>query len=165
MESLKLPNNLFSKSDLMQLMRELNSLNDFFVGAAARQTGNAMQLPKTSRIMNQLAELNGINLVDAQARKQLAQTLEELLRKAPAIRMSFATDPSPKTLEPVLVWLRTNIHPQLLLELGLQPSLAAGCMVRTPNKIYDFSLRTYLEKQSQFLTAMVTESVNRAGSA
>jgi hypothetical protein len=49
MEQLKLPVGIVNKGDVMRLQRELNALNDFFVGASARKTGTPMQLPKTTR--------------------------------------------------------------------------------------------------------------------
>jgi len=159
-EPLKLPNNLFGRGDIMNLSRELNSLNDFFIGAAARQAGTPMQAPKTTRLMEQLAELNKLNLLDEPTRKKLGDELDRLIQQAPNIHISFASEPSPKTLEPVLVWLRANIHPQIMLQVGLQPSIAAGCTVRTANKIFDFSLRSYLEKQSQYLAALVSGAVD-----
>ena len=160
MESLKLPTSLLNKGDVMRLMRELNALNDFFVGASVRQPGTAMQVPKTTATLNQLAELNKANLVDETTRKSLYTALGMLLNQAPNVHISFASEPSPKTLEPILIWLRNNVHPQLLLEVGLQPSIAAGCIVRTPNKIFDFSLRSYLDKQTQYLAALVTGAVD-----
>ncbi|HET9850011.1 MAG TPA: hypothetical protein VFP35_00035 [Candidatus Saccharimonadales bacterium] len=157
---LKLPTSLLDRGDLLSLIREVNSLSDFFVGANARQTGSPMQIPKTTRLLDQLVQLNQINLLEASSRKQLAADFEAILKTAPSVHMSFAMEPSPRSIEPLITWLRQNIHPQLLLQVGLQPQIAAGCILRTSNKIFDFSIRTYLEKQSQYLTALVAGTVN-----
>ncbi len=156
MEQFNLPSFLFNRGDVLRLIREVNSLNDFFVGAAARQTGTAMQVPKTTRLLDQLAEANQINLLDASARKKLQNQLEALLQQAPYIHMSFASEPTPRTIEPILNWLRANIHPHILLQVGVQPSIAAGCIVRTQNKMFDMSIRTYLQKQAKFLSILIS---------
>ncbi len=58
----------------------------------------------------------------------------------------------------LVVWLRANIHPQILVHLGLQPSIAAGCVVRTANKQFDFSLSEAFEKQRELLIASLKET-------
>ena len=160
MESLRIPTSLVNRTDVLRLLREINWLNDFFVGAAARQTGSPMQVPKTSRVLDQLAEINEVNLVDPGVRKRIVAELDKLLKTAPSVHISFASEPSPKTLEPILVWMRSNVHPQVLLQVGLQPAIAAGCVVRTPNRVFDFSLRSHLDKQAQYLTTLVTGSID-----
>jgi F0F1-type ATP synthase delta subunit len=159
-EQVKLPSTLFSKGDVMRLGRELNSLDDFFVGAAARAGGTPTQMPKTTRLLAQFAEVNQVNLLDAAARKSLQTHLKNLLEQAPNFHVSFASEPTPKTVEPILAWLRANIHPHILLQVGIQPSIAAGCMLRTPNRIIDMSIRSYMEKQSQYLASLVSGVVN-----
>lgn len=153
---LKLPSSVVSTSDITRLLRELNSLEDFFVGAAVRKTGVPMQLPKMTASLNQLASANNLNLLNAPHRQQLISRLKDIQSKAPQLHISFAVEPSPKILERILVWFRDNIHPQCLLQVGLQPTIAVGCVVRTPNKVFDMSMRTYLKQQEQYLVELIT---------
>jgi F0F1-type ATP synthase delta subunit len=102
-----------------------------------------------------LAEDNQLNLLEEAARKQLKSQLDDLMKRAPQLHISFATDPQPKVVEEILNWLRSNVHPETLLIIGLQPSIAAGCMLRTPNKIFDMSLRQHLENQESFLKKLI----------
>src|SRR4051812_37150452 len=99
MEPLKLPSTVISRVDVARLMRELTGLNDFFVGAGARTAGTSMQLPKLSRLIDQIARENNINLLDASHRKAMMERLKNIYDHAPSFHISFATEPSPKALE------------------------------------------------------------------
>jgi F0F1-type ATP synthase delta subunit len=160
MAPLKLPNGLTGRADAARLTRELNGLNDFFAGAKTRQAGSPVAMPRVSRLLQELAALNGLNLLDEPGRKQLQTQLAEIYEKAPSMHISFAVEPSPKALEQILIWMRQNIHPQSLLQVGLQPAIAAGCMLRTTNKVFDMSLRTHLRKQSQYLSELLGEEAH-----
>lgn len=161
MEPLKLPPSLIGLADIARLNRELNGLNDFFAGASHRPAGTASaQLPKISRLLDSLARENGVNLLDENARNSLRKRLDEVYEHAPSMHISFAVEPSPKSLEKILIWLRQNVHPQALLQVGLQPAIAAGCMLRTTNKVFDMSLRANLKKQSGYLTQLVRGAVD-----
>lgn len=161
MEPLRLPSSLVSLADVARLDRELNSLNDFFAASSRRPAGTASaQLPKISRLLDMLARENKVNLLDENARSELRGQLKEVYERAPSLHISFAIEPSPKALEKILVWMRQNIHPQALLQVGLQPAIAAGCMLRTNNKVFDLSLRSNLKKQSGYLTQLVEGAVS-----
>jgi len=159
-EHLRLPNTVISPVDVARLLRELNNLDDFFVSAKNRQAGTSMQLPKLSRQLDQLSHENEINLLDESHRAGLTQTLQSIHDKAPKLHMSFASEPSSKPFEQILLWLRKNIHPHTLVTIGLQPAIAAGCIVRTPNKIFDLSLRASLENQRPYLTRLIKGAVD-----
>jgi F0F1-type ATP synthase delta subunit len=73
---------------------------------------------------------------------------------------SFAAEPSARSFEPVLTWLRTNIHPQAMVQIGLQPAIAAGCVLRTPNRVFDMSLRSGLKKQEPYLARLIKGAVD-----
>lgn len=160
MEQLKLPAIVIGQSDIARLQRELNGLNDFFTSARARQTGISMQLPKLTRILNQLAHENGINLLEEPDRQKLSAALTALYEHAPSLHISFASEPSPKAMETLVLWVRANIHPHALILVGLQPSVAAGCFLRTPNKVFDLSLRTTLKKSEPYLIKLIAGAVS-----
>lgn len=152
---LKLPLSVISQVDVARLLRELNGLNDFFVGAAARKAGASMQAPASSRVLEQIAADNKFNLFEEKSRKELQAKLNEILGKAPLLHISFAAEPSPRALERILGWLRENIHPQTLLQVGLQPTIAAGCVLRTPNRLFDMSMRNHLKQQEPYLVQLI----------
>jgi hypothetical protein len=152
---LKLPLNVISQVDVARMLREVNALNDFFVQTKARQPGTPMQMPKLTLLLEQVARENNYNLSEENDRQKLAQQLDQIIGNAPLLHISFAADPSPKALEKILVWFRSNIHPQALLQVGLQPTIAAGCVVRTSNKVFDMSLREHLNQQQKFLAQLI----------
>src|SRR4029078_5958100 len=99
-------------------------------------------------------------LLDDTARQKLADALQLLYERAPTLHVSFATEPSPKALERLVVWIRTNIHPQALVQVGLQPSIAAGCFLRTDNKTFDMSLRASMKKSEPILLKLISGAIN-----
>jgi hypothetical protein len=159
-EPLKLPSDIISSTDIARLIRELNGLNDFFVGAKARATGTSIQPPKITRQLNHLTLENKVNLMDDNSRNGLIKNLELIRKNAPNIHISFAAEPAPRALEKILIWLRENIHSQTLLQVGLQPSIAAGCIVRTPNKVFDMSMRNNMKKQAPYLMKLIKGAQN-----
>jgi hypothetical protein len=152
---LKLPLTVLSQVDVARCLREINALNDFFVRSKVRQPGTPMQMPKLTILLDQVARENNYNLSEENDRKNLAAQLDYIIGKAPLLHISFAAEPSPKALEKILIWFRSNIHPQALLQVGLQPTIAAGCVVRTSNKVFDMSLREHLNQQQKFLAQLI----------
>ena len=157
---LNLPLGIISQVDVARMLRELNGLEDFFVGTEARKPGTPMQPPRLSRLLDQLAHDNQINLLDGQHRKNLSIQLNNVLGKAPTMHISFAAEPSPKALERILAWLRENIHPLTLLQVGLQPTIAAGCVLRTSNRLFDMSMRNHLKEQEPYLVKLIAGARN-----
>jgi F0F1-type ATP synthase delta subunit len=158
---LKLSTNIISQADLIRILRELKDLDDFFVASDKRTAGTSMQLPKLTHLLDETAKENKYNLLEDERRKVLKQQLELVIGKAPQIHVSFAAEPSPKALEKILIWFRTNIHPQVLLQVGLQPSIAAGCVVRTANRVFDMSLREHLNEQQKYLVQLIDVAAKR----
>ena len=158
---LKLSTNIVSQVDIARILRELKNLDDFFVAANARAAGTPMQLPRLTRLLDEIAKENKYNLLEPADRKSLAQKLDQIIGNAPLLHISFAAEPSPKAVEKILIWFRTNIHPQALLQVGLQPTIAAGCVLRTANKIFDMSLREHLTEQQKYLAQLIDVAAKR----
>lgn len=144
---------LVSPSDLKRARREVETLDEFLHQAGLRQGGKAVKLPATSRVLVEMADESKLNLLKKTDRDRLLKFLAILAQKAPVIHMSFASEPSAAFMNKLVVWLRENIHPQLVVSVGLQPSIAAGCVVRTNSTQYDFSLRQALEQQTDVFIA------------
>ena len=150
--TLTLPLLVTSPADVSRLKREVAALSDYLHQQALRTPGTTQaQLPKVSRMLDELAAANGLNLLDAAARDRLAAFLQDTTAQAPVIHMSFAVDPSSAFLQKIVQWFRQTIHPAVLIRVGLQPSIAAGCTVQTTNQYFDLSLRRYLQDHRQLL--------------
>jgi hypothetical protein len=150
-EIIKLSDQLITSVDLGRTIRELEALHESLYQAALRQPGKSVHLAKSSRTLEELAALNGVSLLDQGHREQLLNLLKALSVHAPKIHISFAVEPTGVFLKKMVTWLRENIHPLLLMDVGLQPNLAAGCSIRTNNKIFDLSLRQRLFENRQKL--------------
>lgn len=148
---------LTSPSDLKRARREVEALDDFLHQAGLRQGGKAVKLPTVSRVIEELAEASNLNLLKKTDRDRLMKYLTLLITKAPVLHISFASEPSPKAMHQLVQWLRTNYHPQLIVSVGVQPSIAAGCVVRTANRQFDFSLRSALDNQTAVFISNLRE--------
>jgi F0F1-type ATP synthase delta subunit len=157
---LKLPTAVVGQTDLNRVLREIGALDDFFLSAAARTAGTSITPPRITYMLQQLARENQANLMEAGHREALKRSLNETLKAAPVLHISFATEPPPRITDSILSWLRSNVHPHALLVIGLQPTIAAGCVLRTNNKIFDMSLRSHLHKQEDYMVRLIQGAVS-----
>ncbi len=149
---LKLPIHIITSRDLGRLQQELEAIDGFLIQAAVRKTGSKVtETPRTTPELEELAKNNQLNLLSQTDRTKLKKFFEQIRRRAPTIHISFAAEPSSQFLQKITEWFRKEIHPFTLLQIGLQPSIAAGCIVRTQNRYFDFSLRQDFYKQRQLL--------------
>lgn len=145
---LALPIGVVGRVDLGRLIREVQLLDEFLRQAAIREPGTPVKLPRTSRLMDEVIQLNQINVLIEPERQRLAQFLLQVRKRAPVLHISFSADPSPLFTQKLVTWLRREIHPFVLLQIGLQPNIGAGCVVRTTNQYFDFSLRqNFIDKR------------------
>jgi F0F1-type ATP synthase delta subunit len=149
----QLPPIVVGKSDLTRLRRELESLEEYLHQAALRkESPETLKLPKTSRLLDEFTQLNKFNLLHRADHERAKMLLEQTATKAPQLHVSFSVEPSSAFMAKLVTWMRQNIHPQALVQVGLQPSIAAGCIVRTANKQFDLSLRQSFENHKGLLT-------------
>jgi F0F1-type ATP synthase delta subunit len=146
-QELLLPVLVFGVVEVRRLKRELEALDEFMRQSTIREPGKQAALPRVSRLLDALAGDNNRNLLLEAERDAMHDFLTHIEETAPTIHVSFASDPSSAFVAKLVTWLRGNIHPTVLLQIGLQPTLAAGCVVRTPNKVFDLSLRQSLAAQ------------------
>lgn len=158
----KLPVAVVSPTDVGRLIRELETLDNTLLELGIRQSGQEVHLPRTSRLLGQIMELNGLNLLHKSDRQRLLRFLETVRDRAPVLHMSFSSDPSPAFMEKLLAWLRQEIHVQVLVTVGLQPTIGAGCIVRSTNRYFDFSLRQdFVSKQAMLLDALTPKATTK----
>jgi hypothetical protein len=156
---MKLPLSVVTKVDVGRLLREVESLDNFLQQGAIRQPGTPVKLPKTSRLFDETVEANHLNVLHEDERKRLFEFLKQVKTNAPVLHMSFSADPSPLFAQKLITWLRAEIHPVVLLQVGLQPNMGAGCVVRTTNKYFDFSLRSRFAEKGDVLTKLLQGAI------
>ena len=153
--SLQLTPDIITALELNRVIRELENLDDFLHQANIRTPGSSMSLPKTTKLLEGLAEANGFSLLDTVHRKHLIGKLRNLKLKVKKVHISFAVEPSPRVIRKIVLWMRENIHPQVVVEIGVQPTISVGCIVRTTNKVFDMSLRNRFSSSKTILIGLV----------
>ena len=151
---LLLPPSLIGRADLARLIREVEDLdNELEAQTARNRTSGATgyHMPNMSQSLHDFVELNQLDLADGQARMHLKERLKAMKEKAPVVHMTFAVEADPQSLQKLVNYLRTEIHPQALLTVGLQPRLVAGAYIRTPNHIHDFTVRELMEARREVM--------------
>lgn len=154
-----LPLGVSTRGDVSKLMREAEALEDQMRQSAIRNPASVPALPPISPLLEEISLLNKLELVQKADRTRLVQFLQAVREKAPTLHMSFSSLATPSFKEQLVNWLRKEIHPLILIQVGLQPAIGAGCVVRTTNKHFDFSLKQRFAKKREQLVA----SLHNAG--
>lgn len=155
---LQIPPILIGRPDLMRLRRELESLQDYLHQAALRHAEpDQLKLPKTSRLLDEFAKANNINLLHRPDHDAAMTAINALIERAPSLHISFSAEPSSAFLAKLVTWLRANIDPLVLVSVGLQPGIGAGCIVRSPNKQFDLSLTASFKRNRALLVEQLKQ--------
>lgn len=139
-----LPESVVGPAEVRRMVRELEDVDAFLRSAQVREPGTALRLPRLTKALQDLTEANSLRLLHESDRARTSRVLTTLEKTAPVLHVSFATDPSAAFVRKILVYIRQNMYRYALVQIGLQPSIGAGCVVRTNNKVFDFSLRQHL---------------------
>jgi F0F1-type ATP synthase delta subunit len=147
---LKLPISVASRRDIVRLHRELRSFIDASMQSIMRHD-NPVKYPPISDQLRSMAIDNQIDLRDMKACEKFLEKLLKLQETAPSIHVSFPTEPTTEILQKITSWFREEIDPRIVIQVGLQPTIAAGVIIRTPNRQFDMSLRRHLYANRQKL--------------
>lgn len=147
-----------------RMIRELEAIDGALSQASLRSSqggSGVVDIPHITHHMQQLIEINKLDLRDTKVREELARYLHLVRQKAPVLHISFSAEPNAAFVEKIMAWLRQEIHPQVLLTIGLEPNIGAGCIVRSTNKYFDFSLRQdFAEKRDLLLGKLAPEPLD-----
>lgn len=156
-----LPMALASPADVTRLRRGAGDLASYLQKLKLQQekSGEASEsLPRPhSGLLAEFASANDLNLSKINDCRKAETMLTELLTLAPVIHISFASEPSSGFLQKITDWFRVNVNPLTLITVGLQPSVAAGCYLRTTNRYFDLSLRRRLADKRELLINELSE--------
>lgn len=146
-ENFILPANVVTKIDVSRLVSEVERVDNDMTAAAVRAKGNATEQtqPVLSEQLSEFLNQNQLKLTAGLERSAIIKELRLLKDKAPVLHMTFAVTADTDSLQKLTQWVRTTVHPQAVIAVGLQPSLVAGVYLRTPNHVHDFSMRGALE--------------------
>lgn len=150
LNTVRLPAGIIGRADVARTLRELQILDEL-MAQAALLVDTVPTLPRVSQLTRELADINAFEIALAADRARLIVFLEKIKKSAPVLHMSFASEPSLEATMTIIEWLRLEINSYALLQIGLQPSIVAGCMLRTANKVFDFSMHRRLEDSKSVL--------------
>src|ERR1700689_3022724 len=86
----RLPASVTSPIDLGRLIAELEQIDELMLQLSLRHGGKGAKLPKTTRLLDQAVELNGVNLLQQDDRKALMKFFVECKAHAPMLHISFS---------------------------------------------------------------------------
>lgn len=158
-----LPLSVVGYKNLDMLLSDLQEANDFLLQAAVRRPGSALSMPRISKVMDDFVKLNDVNILDQKKREDMIMEVQNLLESAPSLHISFSTDPPQTVIHAVLSWLRQKIHPLCLLNIGLQPNIGVGCIIRGNSTYFDLSLREQLFRNKSMILERLDLSVAKQG--
>lgn len=150
-QDIHLPTGVVSVGDVRRLRRELAATEDMLQAIRLRTNSPVAKMPRLSRSLEEFAGTNRLNFLLPDDRHRAAVYVDSVIKHAPVLRVSFATEATRKFTTEFVLWLRANFHADMLVEIGLEPNIAAGCVIRTTNKVFDFSLIKHLEAQQPLL--------------
>lgn len=154
----RLPNQIIGSVEMIRITRELEKLDDFLYQANLRAPGKPTTPPKYTKTLDELAEINQISLLKEAERKKLIEVLKKLENEAPVMHISFAVEPSVSFMQKIVDWSREQLHPYIMVNVGLQPSVVVGCEARLTNKIFDMSLRNRFKETRKILIEELEKS-------
>lgn len=145
-QEIVVPEIVFSLKDLTRILRELEQLDAGYLEASARAKIGAKvdYAPMLSVALEDFLAANPVDISVLSQRSRLIDSVRQLKQQAPLTHLTFAVVPDMESLIKISRWLRENVHPQMLIRVGLQPDLVGGVYVRTTNRALDLSLRAQL---------------------
>ena len=158
MDPIRLPTGVVSTGDARRLRRDLAALEDTLQAIRLRTNAPVAKLPRLSRSLEEFASTNRLNFLLPDDRHHAAVFVDYVLKKAPVMSISFASEATRKFTTELVLWLRANFDSEMLLEIGLEPNIAAGSVVRTTNRVFDFSLIKHLAEKRPMLMAKLLET-------
>lgn len=156
-----LPPNVVSKIEVSRLVSEIELLDNEMTAASVRSSVEGGSFEQSDAVMSDqltsFLEQNNIDLSNSSDRSELIKKLRILKDSLPVIHVTFASIADRESLQKLVVWLRSSVHPSAVISVSLNPGLVAGIHVRTPNRIHDLSLRTAFRDQHDSLVKRLGE--------
>lgn len=142
-----LPSSVVTLVDVAHLVNEIERVDNELTSAAVRAKAGAGQGPQLS-LSPQLTDFmnqNKLRPSTGKDRTDLIKQMRLLKDNVPTVHMTFAVEADRESMQELVNWVRTSVHPQAVIAVGLQPGLIAGVYLRTPNHVHDLSLRSQLK--------------------
>lgn len=151
-DTISLPSSVVTLADLRRLVSEIEVVDVSLTEEAMRQNIVAHHATPSLTVSKQLSEfirLNQLDLRDASIRSKTITDVRDLKTKISVVHVIFAASATAEPLEKIVQWLRASFGGPVVVTVGLQPDLIGGAVIRTANRVFDFSVRTQLSKGRQ----------------
>lgn len=161
---LALPNEVITKADISRLVLEAEYVDNQMTTQSVRKKAGAQTNEKTITpgVFAEFLTINKLSFNDSPERTDVIRKLRALKDDVPVLHMTFSVPADRESLARLTKWVRASVHQQAIIEAGLQPSLIAGVVLRTPNHMHDFSLRAAMkESRGLLLKELETRRGNR----
>ncbi len=130
----RIPNTFSSTQQISALLTELEKLKP-----------EVFALPqKWPSHLQEFAQINALGNLTVASQSKLISFVKEVLASSPQLSLIVASMPNNEDLSELTGWFRSYIHPHATLHIAQNSDLLAGCILRTKDKVYDFSLRSSL---------------------
>jgi F0F1-type ATP synthase delta subunit len=135
---IKLPSTITNTSQITELMKDLKSAE--YESPVVRAFFKAN--PRISR--------------EPQAIKMVIEYLDVIVTKPTELHVTFAQAPDEEFSAELVAWARSNIREDILIKIDIDPMLTGGIVVRSPQRIYDFSWSNLLSTKRDSLIELVS---------
>jgi ATP synthase delta (OSCP) subunit len=146
-QTFELPPSVYSPQMLESVKYEIQEYLDWY-----RQTRIQKEVGAQGQLKPEpthSAETNKVIEVWLAGKKPTLESLEQLVEhldklNLPEVHIMLAALPNRAQREALVTWFRNNAHQHLLLSFVADRNLGGGIVVRTPNRVFDFSWKQQL---------------------
>lgn len=137
---IKLPSSVINISQLSELVTQLDE-GELSVGFAKNFFEVNPRINQTSQDI-----------------KMITEYLNRLLDRPVEMEVTFAQEADMDFITEITNWARENVHSNMMLNIKIDPLLTGGFVMRSPQRIYDFSWKNKLDTQRELLARLVTDA-------
>lgn len=141
----ELPPAIYSPQLLESVMYEIEEYLDWYRQTRVQKQVGAKPLAEPTH------SAETVVVIEAwlAGKKPTLESLEELVAqlkslKLPEVHVMLAALPNRAQREALVAWFRNNATPHLLLSFVADRNLGGGIVIRTPNRVFDFSWKQQL---------------------
>lgn len=145
MTSFKLSPGMTTVHQARQCQQELRDIID--AGMTLQQAHVSADLAEELQFNDAFLKTHSLEVASEQ--------FEKLIVSAQSFEIIVAVEPSAIFLQDLIVWFRANLSAQALLTYKVRRSIGGGLIVRTRNRIYDFSFRPKVVAGKQHLVEVL----------
>lgn len=156
-----LPAGIIGQSDLKRLIRELENYEEIaHQRSLTKGRGIKNKTHYHSQLLQEIASELALKIDRQTDRNTLTSFLGDIKSGSPTLNIYFASEPPNSAVQQLVQWFRKEVHPAVLLEVHVRPSILGGCIIRSSNKIFDYSHAAKIEAADKVLSKKLKTLAN-----